>query len=720
MHSRLSAVLVLLLVVGVTGALPVEARITRIEITRVESPTFDGASFGAVGQFEKLIGVAFGEVDPGRPLNAIIQDIKLAPRNDRGMVEYSTDIYIIKPVDMSRGNRMLFYNVVNRGNKGGFNTFNLNATQPNNEPTNAGDGFLQHLGYTLIWSGWQADVLPGGGRMTIRVPTVQGPGGTPVTGIVRQEIIVGAPTVSTAINTSRFTSAANHTTYPTASTANQTPFPDGFLPTLTVRSLPGDPRVPIPNGDWSFASCPPGGPVTTSATMLCYPAGFQPGKIYELIYQAKDPLVMGLGYAAVRDLHAFFKHERRDESGMPNPLWLEGERPLAVFSGSSQSGRNMRTFIHLGFNQDEAGRIVFEGAFPHIGGGRAQFNSRFSHAGRAWGHVYDADYPAYEFPFSYRPIRDPLTGETNGILTRCLKTDTCPKIFHVATALEIWEGRQSLGLTDPLGRSDLIEPSFVRTFIMVSTQHGSATPMAPSLGGPFGECYQQTNPNPQRETMRALWKAFTDWVKDGVAPPPSAVPRIGDGTLVLPAKVNFPFIPANNYEGISRPAVRFLGMANPLQVRSWGPLFNNQDESGIITVEPPRVVRGPGIFGLFGVGYTILVPQVDLDGNDLGGVRSATLQAPLGTYTGWNLGRADRWPDHLCSLQGSFIPFAKTRAERIAVGDPRPSLEERYGDHAGYVAAVRAATEALTAQRLLLPEDAARLVSEAEASDVLK
>jgi hypothetical protein len=478
--------------------------------------------------------------------------------------------------------------------------------------------------------------------------------------------------------------------------------------------------VPIPNGDWSFASCPSGGPVTTSATMLCYPAGFQPGKIYELIYQAKDPLVMGLGYAAVRDLHAFFKHERRDDSGMPNPLWLEGERPLAVFSGSSQSGRNMRTFIHLGFNQDEAGRIVFEGAFPHIGGGRAQFNSRFSHAGRAWGHVYDADYPAYEFPFSYRPIRDPLTGQTGGILVRCLKTQTCPKIFHVATALEIWEGRQSLGLTDPLGLSDLIEPSFVRTFIMVSTQHGSATPMAPSLGGPFGECYQQTNPNPQRETMRALWKAFTDWVKDGVAPPPSAVPRIGDGTLVLPAKVNFPLIPANNYEGISRPAVTFLGMANPLQVRSWGPLFNNHDESGIITVEPPRVVRGPGIFGLFGVGYNILVPQVDLDGNDLGGVRSATLQAPLGTYTGWNLGRADRWPNHLCSLQGSFIPFAKTRAERIAVGDPRPSLEERYGDHAGYIAAVRAATERLQAERLLLPEDAARLVSEAEASDVLK
>ena len=249
---------------------------------------------------------------------------------------------------------------------------------------------------------------------------------------------------------------------------------------------------------------------------------------------------------------------------------------------------------------------------------------------------------------------------------------------------------------------------------MVSTQHGSATPttVPPSRGGPFGECYQQTNPNPQRETMRALWKAFTDWVKDGVLPPPSAVPRLRDGTLVPPAKVNFPPIPANDYEGISRPAVTFLALANPLRVRNRGPLFNGVDESGIITIEPPQVAGTQG--------YAILVPQVDADGNDLGGVPSATLQAPLGTYTGWNLGRADRWPNHLCSLSGSFIPFAETRAERLAVGDQRPSLEERYGNHAGYVAAVRAATTRLVGQRLLLPEDAARLISEAEASDVLR
>jgi hypothetical protein len=196
---------------------------------------------------------------------------------------------------------------------------------------------------------------------------------------------------------------------------------------------------------------------------------------------------------------------------------------------------------------------------------------------------------------------------------------------------------------------------------MVSTQHGSATPIAGSIGGPFGECYQQTNPNPQRETMRALWKAFTDWVRDGVRPPPSAVPRLRDRTLVLPSEVNFPSIPANDYEGISRPAVTFLALANPLRARDWGPLFNNEDESGIITTEPPHAGTRQ---------YTILVPQVNADGNDLGGVRSATLQAPLGTYTGWNLGRADRWPNHLCSLQGSLIPFARTQGR--APGGRRP------------------------------------------------
>lgn len=703
--SRRVIALLLVAVVLLVMAPRADARITRLVLTRIESPTFGGASFGAVGQFEKLVGVAYGEVDPAHPLNAIIQDIELAPRNARGMVEYWTDVHIVKPVDMTKGNRMLFYNVVNRGNKGGLSTFNIGVVG-GNEPTDAGDGFLQEMGYTIIWSGWQADVLPGNNRVTMWVPTARNPDGSAITGTVRSEIIVTAPAFTVNLSTGRFT-GLNHASYPTVSTDNRTPLPDGFLPTLTERAIEQDPRVPVATTGWAFGSCPDGTTVTASATQICLRAGFQPGRIYELIYRARDPLVLGLGYAGMRDLTDFFKHERMDDDGTPNPLWVDGARPTAVFEGSSQSGRNMRTFLHLGFNEAEAGRIVFEGAYPHIGGGRAAFNIRFGQPGRAWGHQPDHLYPAYEFPFGYMPIHDPLTGKTNGILKRCLKTHTCPKIFHVATALEIWEGRQSLGLTDPLGRHDLGEPGFVRTYIMGSTQHGSA-PFPP----PFGDCQQQSNPNPQRETMRALWKAFTDWVRDGVKPPPSVAPSIKAGTLVPPTRVNFPQIPANNYGGVSRPAVKFLALANPLHVLDFGVLFDPEDESGIITVEPPQVVSPRQ--------YAILVPQVDADGNDLGGILSTTVQAPLATYTGWNLGRAGRFEDQFCSLQGSSIPFATTRAERLATGDPRRSVEERYRTHEGYVAAVRAAAARLTRQRLLLPEDAARLIHEAEASDVLR
>lgn len=682
-----------------------DARITRLEITRTESPTFGGRVFGHAGQFEKVIGVAHGEVDPRDPLNAIIQDIELAPRNIRGMVEYSTDFYIIKPVDMAKGNRMLFYNVHNRGNKGGLSSFNI-GTVGGNEPTDAGDGFLQEMGYTIIWSGWQPDVAAGNNRMTGHVPVASNPDGSSITGLVRSEFTVAAPTNTQLLSAGRYTGAS--TTYATANINNQVPFADGFLPTLTVRDREPHPRVPIANSQWAFGACPGGAVVVPSETQICLRgAGFQPGHLYEVIYRAKDPIVMGLGYAGVRDLIAFFKHATQDDAGLANPLRVARGKTKAVFSGSSQSGRNMRTYLHLGFNQDEARRVVFEGAFPHIGGGRAYFNSRFSQAGRAWGHAYDHLYPAYEFPFAYQSTFDPLTGKTAGVLDRCLATDSCPKIFHVATALEIWEGRQSLGLTDTLGRRDLKEPKFLRTYIMASTSHGAA-PFPPG----FGECQQQLNPNRQFETMRALWVAFTDWVQDGTEPPASEHPRLRDKTLVQSSEVRFPAIPANSYGGIARPATKFTGLVNGLRVLDYGAAFDATDESGIASIEPPTSGHAE---------YGVLVPQVDADGNDLGGVRSTQLQAATATYAGWNLGAPGTVAeDFLCTLSGSYIPFAKTKAERLATGDPRPSLEERYKNHKGYVKAVEKATKKLVKQRFLLQQDADRLVAEAQASDILR
>jgi hypothetical protein len=730
MKGRMLAFAAGVIVVSLAAAPGAEARTTRVVFTRVESPTFGGQSFGTVGQFEKLVGVAYGEVDPGDPHDAIIQDLELAPRNARGMVEYSTDVYVIKPLDMSKGNGMLFYNVHNRGNKGGLNTFNL-GTAGGNEPTGAGDGFLQKMGYTLVWSGWQPDVLPGNNRLTATVPVAKNPDGSPITGVVRSELKLG-PGATVAVTTLNLASGhftgLTHASYATVSTDNRTPLADGFVPTLTSRTHVNDPRVPITNDRWSFASsCQPGA-VVPDATKICFPEGFQPGVLYELVYRAKDPTVLGLGWASMRDLISFFKHAQADDAGTMNPLFLPSAkvppgredpgRALAVFEGSSQSGRSMRTFIHLGFNEDEQGRIVFEGAFPHIGGGRLSMNVRFAAPGRAWGYTVDHLYPAYEFPFSYMPTHDPITKRTGGLLERCLASHTCPRIFHVATALEIWEGRQSLGFTDPLGQRDLPEVPFVRSYIMAGTQHGTAGYNAVTGPG-FGDCEQQQNPNPQAETMRALWVAFTQWVKDGVAPPPSTKPRVDDGTFVPPERVSFPSIPANAYPNqspagpaspTSRPAVRWVSAATPLHVLDFGPGFDGQDETGVISVEPPA--EGHERYG-------VLVPQVDADGNDLGGIRSVTLQVPLATYTGWNMGAPGRFEDGLCSLSGSYVPFAPTEAERVA-GDPRPSIESRYGNHDGYVTAVRAAASRLTAQRFLLPEDAARLVSAAENGNVLK
>ncbi|QCI63632.1 alpha/beta hydrolase domain-containing protein [Phreatobacter stygius] len=686
---------------------PADARIVRLDITRQE-PAFGGRNFGQVGGYVRLSGKAHGEVDPNLPQNAIIQDIRLAPRNARGMVEYVTDIDILRPADPDRGNNILLFEVHNRGRKLMLRNFNdgLAGNQADyNNLTDAGDGFLMAAGYTLVWYGWQADVAPGDGRLTLTVPAARNPDGSPLTGLVRAELTTATPAKTLNLSSGWFT-GLTHASYPTASADNRTAFADGFLPTLTVRARQQEPRVAIPNGDWSFGACNDADGVTSGDRQICLPAGFQPGRLYELIYRAKDPLVTGLGFAATRDLAAFLKRRDKDLAGTANPVFRRGQR--AIIMGTSQSGRMIRSFIHLGFNRDEQGRTAFEGALPHIGGGLMPLNVRFSQAGRAWGEQVDHLYPAYDFPFTYGRQRDPLTGRNQGLLDRCRANGTCPRIFHVATALEMWEGRQSLGLTDPMGRRDVTDPANVRTYIMASTQHGPANLPLPAAE-PFGVCQQQQNPNPHIWTLRALITGLTDWVVSDKAPPDSAIPRIADGTLVAPDQVRFPPIPANAYGNVRRPQVRMLRVTNPLFQLDYGPGYVAADTSGVITVEPPRQSTA---------GYGLLVPQVDGDGNDVGGLRSLFLQAPIGTYTGWNLGRKDRFEDGFCSLAGSFIPFARTRQERLDTGDPRLSIEERYPTPAAYAATVKAAAERLVAARYLLPDDAARLVGRAETEGI--
>jgi hypothetical protein len=686
-----------------------QARIVRVEITQT-TPAWGGRNFGEIGGYERVIGKAYGEIDPQSPSNTMIQDIALAPKNARGMVEYSTDIDILRPADRSKSNGVLFFNIINRGNKGGLALFNVDvpggpANLGNiNAVTEAGDGFMQQQGYTVVWFGWQPDVVGGNNRMTMQVPIAKNPDGSEITGTVRNELTVQRPATTLPLQSGWFTAGSKP--YPTVSTDNKTALADGFLPTLSVRVRENEPRTVIPNSEWSFGSCEADKAAAVNDWQICYPAGFRPGRLYELTYRAKDPLVLGLGFAAARDLGAFLKASEKDDSGAANPAYVQGAK--AIVMGSSQSGRFIRSLIHLGFNRDEAGKIVFEGALPHIGGGLMPLNVRFGQPGRATTNTTDHLFPGAEFPFAYAKVTDPLTGRSQGILDRCTATGTCPKIVHAATALEMWELRQSLGFTDPLGTRDLDEPANVRSYIMASTQHAPAVLPLPAKE-PFGACQQQPNPNPHNWTMRALLTHLAAWVKDGAEPPPSSRPTIAAGNLVAPDQVRFPRIPANAYGGVMRPAVKFVADNDPLHVQDYGKDYNAADASGIISGDPPKLSTAR---------YGALVAQVDADGNDLGGIRNVFAAVPIGTYTGWNYFNKEFFEDGFCTLSGSFIPFAPTKQERLAAADPRPSIEERYPTKQAYVAAFRKAADDLVAQRFLLPDDAIRLVAEAERDGV--
>jgi hypothetical protein len=656
-----------------------EARVTRIEITRVESPTFEGRVFGSSGQYEKLVGRAFGEVDRADPRNAVITDIGLAPTNASGKVEYSTDIYILKPINMARGNGKLFYHVLNRGNKQAISNFNDPPADANaNDPTSAndvGNGFLMRKGYTLVWSGSESNLaengrplLPVGNRMLADFPVAKNPDGSSITGRYLDEIIFN-----------NFTTTTVTLTYAAATT-------DQALDSLTVRQRETDPRVAVPPSEWSYLSSRQ----IRINRFGSFLSAFDAGSIYEFVYTAQDPIVMGLGHAATRDVASFFRYASADETGQDNPLAPQVTGvPItsALAFGSSQAGRYLKDFIRLGFNEDEAGRMVFDGVIPHKSGARGMIlNFRFATPGPiSWQHQ-NHHARATEFPFSYGVLFDPVSGRTDGVLERCLASGTCPKLFETASANEYWAAGGSLVVTDSFG-NDITLPSNVRVYLFASTQHGPAA--VPS----FGMCQQLSNPNPFSPHLRALLVALDEWVTEGVAPPPSQHPRVSDGTLVSPlpqAVQGFPAITGVTYNGlINHVALLDFSMLPPVHV--------------------------PGV-----PLYTVLVPKVDADGNDIAGIRSTTLGVPLGTYTGWNLRRAGFAEGEQCDLTGSFIPFVATKQKRVASDDPRVSIEERYRDHGGYVSRVADAADELRRARFLLQEDVARIIEEAAQSDVLR
>jgi hypothetical protein len=655
--NRIAGSLALLLALSV-GA---QARVTRIEILRTE-PFAGGEVFGAGGAYQKVVGRFHGELDPKAPLDAVIVDLDKAPRNARGNVEYAADFYILRPADLAKGNGALLYDVNNRGNKRALIQFNsAPASNDPATPAQAGNGFLMREGYSVVWSGWIPD-LPATDNLRIEVPAVANTSG-PIVGTVWDEFLFNDATSKRA-----------RLSYPAV--ARETA-------KLLVRDRNADAPTTVAADRWEFVD---------AQTIRLKPEGtaFRIGAIYQLVYQAANPPVSGIGFAATRDLVAFLRHEAADDAGTPNPLARDGKSAItrALAHGTSQSGRYLRDFVYQGFNEDEAHRIVFDGINPHVATARLFLNDRFAEPNRMVqiGHGF-MFYPNISFPFAFETQTDPFTGAQDGVLARCSARNNCPKVISTNTATEYWQSGESLLLTDPRGQHDSVEPANVRIYHFAGTQHVEVQTM------PKGVCAMPYNTLDYRPLLRASLVALDRWVKDGVPPPPSRHPRIDDGTLVA---MSGPSVHIPGFTAAKGPA--------PRPRFDYGPDF----AKGIIDTVPPVALADQ---------YGVLVPKVDRDGNELAGVTLPELAVPTATATGWSV----RSPNaggagELCYLDGSYLPFAKTKAEREATGDGRLSLEERYNGAADYAARVHAAAAKLAQEGYLLQEDVDRISTHAAAA----
>jgi hypothetical protein len=642
-----------------------DANVVRIEITKTE----------AVGpSHQRISGKAYGELDPTDPRNALIVDIELAPRNVRGKVEYVATFSLVKPTDMATASGVLVYTVVNRG--GGAASANAD-------------------GHVTLVSGWQGDVVPTSENQTIRVPIAKNADGSSIAGPL----------------TLRFTGLSGNTAPLLIPRGQPSPYPPVSLDTSKAALISATAETPagiksgvvtIAGTDWAFADCTtvpfPGRP---DPARICLKSGFNPALLYELQYTVKDPLVLGIGLAATRDIGSFFKYENQDAAGTANPL--AGRIRAAIAEGSSQSGTFLKLSLLLGFNEDERGRIVWDGMNPHIAARFTDLNRRFAFpGGLVWPLELGHEGPVWWTPWEDKPRGRPAAS----VLDRCRSTSTCPKIAETFGSAEIWGLRQSFALVGTDRNADIPLPEDVRRYYFAGVTHGGGpggfTTTPPAVGN-GGVCVLPTNPAPVGPLRAAILKRLVRWVSDGTPMPKSTYPTIADGTLVenTRAAMGFPAIPgAPSPEGIQHPLVDY----------DLGPHFRYKDQSGVLA-KPPRVKRT----------LPQLVVKVDADGNEVAGIRSPLLMAPLGTYTGWNVASSGVFKGQLCIINspvGGFIPFAKTKADRLASGDPRRSLEERYRDHAAYVGAVRGAAEGLVRQGYLLPEDAEAMIAQAEASAI--
>ncbi len=625
--------------ISVAGAGSAAAAVTKVEIISVERAALEGKSFGNTGTYDKVKARVTVAVDPADRRNTMIADIALAPRNAEGKVEAIADVEILKPTDPKRGNHTLFYEVVNRGHKLAPGIFNDASSQAMEKAADAGNGYLLRQGYTLVWSGWQGDFTPRAGELALAVPTLKG-----VTGRIQEELLF------------------DNLTSPFVATLSW-PAADMNTAKLTVRARYSDPHTSPPDMSFRFVD-----PLHIEITR---PTGFDAGALYQLDYVATDPKVLGLGFAATRDIVAFL---RRDGS-TDNPLAEAGQSTIqrAYVYGQSQSGRFVREYLYLGFNEDLAGRPVFDGMLPHIGGARfTATNMRFGLPGRNPRHPQDPASITDRFPFTYAETTDPFTGAHDSLMTRCRQTRTCPKIIQVDSEYEWWSSRASLLVTDPSGKP-LSLPSDVRLFMTAGTPHLARLD---AVAQASKQCMMPLNPLHQGVTLRAQLNNLDAWVARGVTPPDSRTPNLKEGTLVeaTAQQLKTP-IPGLPYTGMYVPAAA-------------------ED----LSVSPSKLLGE----------YKVHVPRLDADGNIDGGIHLPVIGAPKATYTGWNPHAVGYAPTTLCPLQGGAVAFAATREERLKNGDPRPSLEERYPSQSAYVTKVDAVAKALVRQRLMLAEDLPR------------
>ncbi len=614
----------------------------------------DGKPFGAAGPYERVAAKAYFAVDPNLPANKIITDIALAARNADGKVEFSADVYVLKPRDPAKGNGTVIYEVSNRGNKGLLSMFDhaQSSLDPRTQ-AELGDSFLLEQGYTIVWVGWQFDVPRRPGLLRLYAPKIKG-----VTGTVRAEFTPNAKATLMPL------ADRDHIAYPAIER-------DDPALKLTVRDHADTPRGTIPRAQWKFKD----------DSTIEMTAGFTPGKFYDIVYKSTDPTVVGLGPTAVRDFISFLKY------GGAETLLGDQRRYIkrAIGFGTSQSGRFLRTFLYYGFNADENNKKVFDGVWAHVAGaGRGSFNHRFAQASRDGHRMLNSFYPTDIFPFTDLPETDAETGQTGSILSAAEKSNVVPKIFYTNGSYEYWGRAASLIHTTPDGKQDAPLAPDTRVYYLTGTQHGPGN-FPPRRGATQND----PNVNDYRYMMRALLVSMNNWLTASAAPPASQYPQVSKDQLVSMKAVQFPKIPGVQFPQYQHTAWR----------ADFGPEFASK---GIVTIDPPKV----------GNPFPVLVPQVNMDGNETAGIRMPELAVSLGTYTGWNMRDAKIGaPDETFDMVGSFIPFAWTRAQRDAKKDPRPSIEERYKGREDYLAKIRAAADGLAAGGYLLSADIEKVVA---------